>query len=225
MLEVPIGKDLKQKYGLGYRERLRLEVKGKPKWDGDQGQLELSYDEIADPFRVIQPASDCSRHDSPRADETATLDIGANNLIAYTTPTGTQLLYERRDLFEQFQEAMRRIAELQSKLREGHYSSKQIRRLYRRRNHPRDALVRDLIERLYGKGISTVYVGDFTDVLSADWSVRMNAWNTQKLCIFAFIDPTRVHCRGIRNYSRERLGSVDKPRVSKLWQAQCDGSP
>jgi putative transposase len=37
-----------------------------------------------------------------------------------------------------------------------------------------DALARDLIGRLYDEGVSTVYVGDLTDVLETHWSVRTN---------------------------------------------------
>jgi putative transposase len=37
-----------------------------------------------------------------------------------------------------------------------------------------DALARDLFERLHGEGVSTVYVGELTDVLETNWSVRAN---------------------------------------------------
>ena len=179
-LEIPVGKDLKDEYGLGDTERLRLEVRGRPKWDGKPGRLELYYDELSDQFRAIQPVTvDNSRQDSSLADETAALDIGANNIVACTTTTGQQYLYEGRDLFGRFRETTREIARLQSKLREGRYTSKRIRRLYRRRtrrrDHAMDALARDLVERLYEEGVSTVYVGDLTDVLEAHWSVETNA--------------------------------------------------
>ena len=36
-LEVPAGQDPKDEYGLGYHGRLRLEVAGDLKWDGEQG--------------------------------------------------------------------------------------------------------------------------------------------------------------------------------------------
>ncbi|MFC6734524.1 transposase [Haladaptatus sp. DYSN1] len=196
-LEVPVGKELKEKYGLGYTERLRLEVAGVPKWDGKQGQLELYYDESSNQFRALQPVTvDDSRLDSPLADETAALDIGANNLVACTTTTGQQYLYHGRDLFDQFRETTREIARLQSKLREGRYSSNRIRQLYRgrtrRRDHAQNALVRDLLERLYEDGVSTVYVGDLTDVLETHWSVRTNAKTHNFWAFRAFID--RLAC-------------------------------
>jgi len=106
------------------------------------------------------------------------LDVGANNLVACSTTTGNQYIYDGRELFGRFRETTDEIARLQSKLREGRYSSKRIRRLYRqrtkRRDHAQNALVRDLVERLYDEGLATVYVGDLTDVLDTHWSVRVN---------------------------------------------------
>jgi putative transposase len=181
-LEIPIGKDLKAEYGLGQQERLRLEVRGRPKWSGNPGRLEIQYDETSDQYRAIQPVTtDNSQQDQPLADETAALDIGANNIVACTTTTGQQCLYGGRELFERFRETTFDIAERQSKVKreENQYSSCRIRKLYRkrtnRRNHAMDALARDLIERLYQEGVSTVYVGDLTDVLETSWSVEANA--------------------------------------------------
>jgi putative transposase len=178
-LEIPVGQDLKEEYGLGYHDRLRLEVAGDPKWEGEQGRLELYSDEVDDTFRAFQPVTvPDSRRDSPLADESAALDVGANNLVACTTTTGQQFLYEGRDLFARFRKTTEEIARLQSKLREGRYSSRRIRRLYRkrtrRRDHAQDTLVRDLMERLYDEGVATMYVGDLTDVLSAHWSAEVN---------------------------------------------------
>jgi putative transposase len=192
-LEIPVGQDLKDEYGLGYHDRLRLEVAGDPKWEGEQGRLELSYDEVADTFRAFQPVTvPDSRRDSPLAEESAALDVGANTLVAFTTTTGQQYCYEGRDLFARFRETTEEIARLQSKLRDGRYSSRRIRRLYRtrtrRRDHAQDALVRDLMERLYAEGVATVYVGDLTDVLSEHWSAEVNEKTHQFWAYRSFID-------------------------------------
>jgi putative transposase len=192
-LEIPVGQDLKEEYGLGYHDRLRLEVAGDPKWEGEQGRLELYSDEVDDTFRAFQPVTvPDSRRDSPLADESAALDVGANNLVACTTTTGQQFLYEGRDLFARFRKTTEEIARLQSKLREGRYSSRRIRRLYRkrtrRRDHAQDTLVRDLMERLYDEGVATMYVGDLTDVLSAHWSAEVNEKMHQFWAYRSFID-------------------------------------
>ena len=215
-LEIPVGKELKAKYGLGHNERLRLEVVGVPKWDGKQGRLELYYDETSDQFRAFQPVTvDDSRLDSPLADEAAALDIGANNIVACTTTTGQQYLYEGRGLFKRFRKTTREIARLQSKLREGRHSSNQIQRLYRRRtrrrNHAMDALARDLFERLYAEGVSTVYIGDLTDVLETHWSVETNTKTHNFWAFRGFIDRL--------SYTAEEFGITVHLR-SEAWTSQ-----
>ncbi|WP_236039585.1 RNA-guided endonuclease InsQ/TnpB family protein [Haloarcula salinisoli] len=196
-LEIPVGQDLKDEHGLGYHDRLRLEVRGTPKWEGEQGRLEIQYDETDDTLRAFQPVTvPNSRQDSPLTSHEAALDVGANNLVACTTTTGQQYLYEGRDLFDRFRETTEEIARLQSKLRDGRYSSQRIRRLYRkrtrRRDHAQDALVRDLMERLYAEGVATVYVGDLTDVLLTHWCAEVNAKTNQFWAFRAFID--RLGC-------------------------------
>jgi putative transposase len=179
-LEILVGSELKNRYD--HTGRLRLEIAGDPNWPDyeNQGRLDLWYDETDSTFRASQPVtvSDDVRG-TPLADETAALDIGANNLVACTTTTGEQYLYEGRKLFQRFRETTREIARLQSKLEEGRYSSKRIRRLYRtrtrRRDHAQEALCRDLIERLYEDGVDMVYIGGLTDVLDTHWSVETNA--------------------------------------------------
>ena len=192
-VEIPVGQALKNEYGLGYHDRLRLEVCGEPKWDGEQGRLEIQYDETNDAFRAFQPVTvPDSRQDSPLASEEAALDVGANNLVACTTTTSQQYLYDGRELFAQFCETTEEIARLQSLLPEEQYSSRRIRRLYRkrtrRRDHAQDALVRNLIERLYDEGVATVYVGDLTDVLSTHWCAEVNAKTHQFWAFRAFIN-------------------------------------
>jgi putative transposase len=171
---------LKNRYD--HTGRLRLEIAGDPTWPDyeKQGRLDLWYDETDCTFRASQPVtvSDETRA-TPLAAETAALDIGANTLVACTTTTGEQYLYEGRELFQRFRETTREIARLQSKLEEGRYSSERIRRLYRkrtrRRDHAQEALCRDLLDRLYEDGVDTVYIGGLTDVLETHWSVDRRA--------------------------------------------------
>ena len=178
-LEILVGSELQDRYD--HTGRLPLEIAGEPNWpDYDkQGRLDLWYDDIDGPFRASQPVTVADARATPLASEEAALDIGANNLVACTTSTGNQYLYEGRELFERFRETTAEIARLQSKLREGRYSSQRIRRLYRkrtrRRDHAQEALCRNLIEHLYDEGVATVYIGGLTDILETHWSVETNA--------------------------------------------------
>ncbi|WP_433634059.1 RNA-guided endonuclease InsQ/TnpB family protein [Halomicrococcus sp. NG-SE-24] len=184
-LEIPVGFDLKEKYGLGYHDRLRLEARGEPRWRGEQGRLELVYDKDAEAFRARQPVSDAVlRRDESLAttssspDVVAALDIGANNLVAVTTTSGHQRLYHARPSFHRFRQTTQRIAALQEALEYGTWSSRRIRELYRRRtervSHLQDALVRDLAEWLHGLDVASVVAGDLDDVLQEHWSARVN---------------------------------------------------
>ncbi|WP_232702157.1 RNA-guided endonuclease InsQ/TnpB family protein [Halobacterium wangiae] len=217
-LEILVGQDVKDEYGLGYCERLSLEVRGDPNWKeyNKQGRLELFWDENAQTFRAFQPVTiNTSRLAHPLASEEAALDIGANNLVACTTTTGQQYLYEESDLFERFRKTTREIARLQSLLSDGQYSSHRIRRLYRRRtrrrDHAQDALVRDLIEQLHTEGISTVYVGALRNVLDAHWSVRANAKTHNFWAFRAFVK--RLAC------TAEEYGVSVEVR-SEAWTSQ-----
>ncbi|OIB55750.1 IS200/IS605 family transposase [Natrialba sp. SSL1] len=179
-LEILVGSELKDRYD--HTGRLQLEIAGDPNWPDyeKQGRLDLWYDETDCTFRASQPVtvSDDAR-ETPLASGKAALDIGANNLVACTTMAGQQYLYEGRKLFQRFRDTTRHIAELQSKLEDGRYSSERIQRLYRkrtrRRDHAQEALCRNLLDRLYAEGVDTVYIGGLTDILETHWSVETNA--------------------------------------------------
>jgi putative transposase len=215
-LEIPVGTDLKEQYGLADNQRLRLEVCGDPKWGGEKGRLELYYDEVEATFRAIQPVTvDDPRQDAPRAETSAALDVGANTLVACTTTTGRQYRYDGRELFERFRATTEEIARLQSLLPEGQYTSRRIQRLYRRRTRRRDhamaSLARDLLERLHTESVSTIYVGNLTGVLETHWSVSVNAKTHNFWAFRAFID--RVAC------TAEEYGiAIEEP--SEAWTSQ-----
>ncbi|MBB6645734.1 RNA-guided endonuclease InsQ/TnpB family protein [Halobellus ruber] len=198
-VEVPVGQDLKDKYNMGYFERLRLEVRGDPKWSGEQGELEIQYDEVEDTYRAYQPVTiDESELDSPLASEEAALDLGVNNLVACTTTTGEQYLYDGEELFEQFRATTEEIGRLKSKLPPEQDTSRQIRRLYRkrsrRRSHAQKALARDLVERLHDEGIATVYIGDLTGVMEPQPSPEINEKLNHFWAVTQFIDQLRSVC-------------------------------
>ncbi len=191
-LEIPVGMDLKEKYGLGYHERVRLEVAGKPRWTGKQGRLEIVYDRDTETFTAYRTVGDEDnpprRRDSYQPSSLATtssgeavvaaVDIGANNLAAVTTTQGDHRLYHGRPAFDTFHAHTVRIAELQSILGDNEWSSKQIRDMYHtrgeQRNHAMDALIRDLGEWLAERGVTELLVGALGDVRKKHWSATVN---------------------------------------------------
>jgi putative transposase len=215
-LEILVGSELKDRYD--HTGRLRLEIAGEPSWAEyeNQGRLDLWYDETDCTFRASQPVtvSDDAR-DTPLADETAALDIGANNLVACTTTTGEQYLYDGSRPFQQFRETSDRIAELKSKLDDQRRTSSRIDSLYdvmyERRDHAQDALVRHLVERLYDDGASTVYVGDVRDVLETHWGADVNAKTHNFWAFRRFIDRLECVC--------EEYG-IEVEEESEEWTTQ-----
>lgn len=78
-------------------------------------------------------------------------------------------------------------------------------------DHAMDALARDLVERLYDEGVSTVYVGALTDVLEASWLVEANAKTHNFWAFRAFID--RLAC------TAKEYGMSVEVR-SEVWTSQ-----
>lgn len=191
-LEIPLGKELKEKYGYGYNEKLRLEVRGRPHWEGPNGSLELAYDRAAETFTAHQSVgrkhTDLVRRviDTPTLATTsgeddgvvAAVDIGANNLAAVVTSEGDHLVFHGRPCFERFHDLTVEIADLQSRLPDDRYSTERIERLYRRRqeqrNHAQDALVRHLAGWLVKRNVTELYVGKLDDVREEHWSATVN---------------------------------------------------
>jgi putative transposase len=190
-LEIPVGTELKEKYGLGHQERLRLEVSGRPRWQGKQGRLELVYDRDAESFTAHQTVGSEERPPTRRDSHTpalatadggdsvvAAVDIGANTLAAVTTTNGDQLVFHGRPLFERFHRQTAEIARLQQQLDDDTWSSRRIRELYRQRgeqrNHAQDALVRQLAEWLAARGVCRLYAGRLDDIRQKHWSAVVN---------------------------------------------------
>nr|WP_241692798.1 transposase [Haloarcula salina] len=178
-LEIRIGLDLKEEYGLGYYERLPLEVRGEPHWNGDSGRVTIEYDELTETFPGYQSVTvPEDQQDAPLAQQTVAIDIGINTLAACTTTTGQQYRYDGIEIFEQFRETTEYIADLESKLPDDRSCSRRIKRLYRKRTRRRDhataALIRDLVPRLHEDGIDTVVIGDLSGGFGAKWTAEAN---------------------------------------------------
>mgnify|MGYP002762810970 CR=1 FL=1 len=190
-LEFGVGDVLEDQYNFEHNERITLEVRGNPQWNGDDSRLELIYDEHADQLRVhhpvrIQPddvrqqrqAGFTHTLDFENTTQAAAIDVGANNTLTIVTESGDTAVYHARPEFERFQSYTEQIATLQSELPDGQYTSYRIKRLYdarsQSRDHSRDAAVKHAAEWLLNRNVDTVYVGDVTDVLDTHWSASVN---------------------------------------------------
>ncbi|RXK47712.1 transposase [Halorientalis pallida] len=181
-IELALGSELKEKYGIPFNQRLRVPIRGNPQYEGHGGRLELVYDRSTESFTAHQPVT--FRHDTTRAaasgdeDVVAAVDVGANNFVAVTTTNGHQAVFDARPLFDRFHRITERIAELQSQLPDGEHSSRLIEKLYdrrrRQRDHAQDALIRYLARLFEEWGVGEVYVGKLDDVREEHWSAVVN---------------------------------------------------
>jgi len=188
-VEFTIGKNLSEKYGMT-GQKLRLDVHGDPRWTGEDSGLEIAFDENSDCFRVnwtvnpqpddvetVQQSMFTHTLDSSNTKHAA-IDLGANNTLTILTEDGDAAVFHARPEFEWFKQSRERIDEEKSRLPDGTYSSRRIRRLYDRlygrRDHHRDAAVKHAAEWLLGRNVGRVFVGDLSGVLSTHWSARVN---------------------------------------------------
>lgn len=181
-IELALGSDLKEKYGIPLNQRIRVPIKGNPQYDGHGGRLELVYDRSTESFTARQPVT--FLHDTTRATDSsdegcvAAVDVGANNFVAVTTTQGHQRVFHARPLFDRFHHYTERISELQSQLPEQTDSSRLIEKLYakrtRHRNHAQDTLVRHLARLFSEWGVKIVYVRKLDDVREKHWSATVN---------------------------------------------------
>jgi putative transposase len=190
-LSFGVGDALKDKYGLGDRERLSLFLQGNPCWQGTNGQLELIVDETAGCLRVHHTVTVQSGYvdrlrrclfthtpDQGNATKTAAIDVGANNTLAVLTDSGEALVFQARPLFELFRATSLHRGELQSQLPPDSDWSARLQcccdAQYGRRDHHRDAAVKQLADWLLAHGVTEVIVGDLSDVLSTHWVAAVN---------------------------------------------------
>ncbi len=202
-LEFGVGDVLEDRYDFEHNERVTLEVKGNPQWNGDDSRLELTDDEHTAQLRVQHPVRiqpDTLREqregafthtlNSENTTQAAAIDVGANNTLSAVTGDGDTAVYHARPEFDRFQSYSERIATVQSELPDYKYTSHRIKQLYdarsRRRDHSRDGAVKHTAEWLPERNVDTVYVGDLTDVLDTHWSADVNekhhaSWSHRQL--------------------------------------------
>ncbi len=202
-LEFGVGDVLKDKYNFEYQERVTLELRASPQWNGDDSRLELVSDEAADTLRVKYPVRirperlqeqrlDAVTHtlDTENTTHTAAIDGGANNTLAIVTSQGDTAVSHTCPECDEFQELSGLIGERQSELPDNQYTSKRVQRVSdkrrKRRDHSRDAAVKHAADWLLERTVDTVSVGDLTDVLGTHWSATVtekthNFWSHRQL--------------------------------------------
>ena len=150
---------------------LSLRFKGKPKWSGKQGRLEIHYDEPERKWRVFQPVT-AKRLLSPKGSKTCYIDLGVRNLgTVLVDGLSKPIAFNSGNLLADWWYWTRRIAAHQTRLWKVNKrkTSKTLRRIYRKRQrrlkHAVDAFARKLVEDTYDLGVSRIVLGDLSRIL------------------------------------------------------------
>jgi len=150
--------------------RLSIPFKGKLKWAGKQGRLEVAWDSLSKKWRVFQPVN-VKPLITPLGSETCYIDMGVRNLATVWMREWRQpIAYQSGRLLADWWYWTNRIARHQARLSavNGRKKSKQLSKFYRmRKNRFRHAIAtfaRQLVKDLYREGASTIIIGELTGI-------------------------------------------------------------
>jgi len=158
---------------------LRIMWKGKNKWEGKQGRLEIFYDDLSGRWYAHMPVEVEPPH-QPIGEKRAYLDLGVKcPIVAYVN--GEVFGYRGNSLLADWWYWTHEIAKYQEILnKNGKKTSKRLRKLYRKRQRRfRDVInkiVKDLVEKCWRKGVSEIICGDLKGIREgADFGRKCNA--------------------------------------------------
>jgi putative transposase len=154
---------------LQIRKDLRIRMQGNRRWYGKQGRMEIHYTE--NKWRVYQAVSKLQPSQKPKGNKTAYVDLGVVNLATvYVDGWRQPLAYSGKALLNQWWADCRHIGEHQSMLKRcnGRDYSERLSRMYlkrkRRFRHAVNAMVRQMVQKIHGSGVSRIDLGNLTGI-------------------------------------------------------------
>jgi putative transposase len=151
-------------------KKLKIIIRGKPRWSGRQGRAEVIYDNIDKKWRVFQ-AVNVKPIFKPQGSKTCYIDLGIINLFTIWLKGWRQpIAFSGRNLLSDWWYWNRRIADCQSILEtiNGKKSSKRLSRFYRMRQRrfrqAINTMMRSMVRDLYELGVSKIIIGDLTGI-------------------------------------------------------------
>ena len=200
-------------------KKLKVPIKGNPKWSGKQGKAEIIYDILDCKWRVFQ-AVKVQPLFKPKGSKTCYIDLGIINLATMWIEEWKQpIAYSGRNLLADWWYWTQRIATCQSRLEmtNGRRSSKRLSRLHRiRQRRFRQAIntmVRTIVRDLYELDVSKIVVGDLTGIRENNYkgaksnSMIHNFWSFNYI-IQRFKDVAEEYCINVRMVSERKTSSI-----------------
>ncbi|MFX1518330.1 MAG: RNA-guided endonuclease InsQ/TnpB family protein [Promethearchaeota archaeon] len=172
---------------------LTVTWQGSNKWQGKQGRLEISYDELTGQWYAFMPVEVEPPHQS-YGTKKAYVDLGVKVPIMATIEGTTQVWgYRANSMLAEWWYWNHKIAKHESllKITNDTHTSKELRRLYRKRKRRfRDVInkvVNDFVIYCWSHSVSEIVLGELTNIrASAKFSKKSNAmihlfWSHQYL--------------------------------------------
>jgi putative transposase len=143
--------------------KLSLEFKGKLKWHGKQGRLEIVYDKTRRSWYAYIPV-EVENVAENKGDLRASVDLGIVNLATVYVEDGTWYIFKGGSVLSLYEYYSKRISVVQKVLaRHKQKGSRKLKLLYDKRRrflkHALNSMVRKVMEELQGKGVREVVVG------------------------------------------------------------------
>ncbi len=149
--------------------KFEIKWRGRNKWYGKQGRLEIAYDKLSHRWYAFQPVLITPTH-QPIKNKKAYVDLGVKVPIMAWIPGERIFGYRANSMLADWWYLNHRIAEHQSTLKEvnNRHTSKQLSKLYRKRQrrfrNKVNWIVKDFIETCWHKGVSEIIHGDLENI-------------------------------------------------------------
>lgn len=160
---------------------LRVKITGEIRWGGKQGRLEIFYDDLTGRWYAYQSVE----VDQPRrtASLKAFVDLGVVNIItAWIEGERQCVAFSGKQLLADWWYWTKKISKHQSQLKRvnGRNTSKQLKKLYRKRQrrfrHAVNTIVYRFVRLCFSKGVGEIVVGDVSHIReNNDKNNRINA--------------------------------------------------
>ena len=162
--------------------KLALRFKGKFKWHGKQGRLEMIYDEARRSWyaHILVEVENVAE---ARGGLRASVDLGIVNLATVYVEDGTWYIFKGGSVLSRYEYYSKRVSEVQKVLaRHEQKRSRKLKLLYDKRRrflkHTLNSMVRKIMEELREKGVGEVVIGYPKEInRNRGNKLTVNFWN------------------------------------------------
>jgi len=162
---------------------LRIRITGEIRWKGKQGRLEIFYDDLTGRWYAYQSVEVNQPRRTTSHERRAFVDLGVINIItAWIEGERQPIAFSGKPLLADWWYWTKKIAYYQSIAMKvnGKYTTKRIRKLYRKRQlrfrHAINTIIHRFVKICYEKGVSEIIVGDVRGIRqNNDKNAKANA--------------------------------------------------